>query len=87
MEPKGTFYPKIGLEEMVRIVEATAAGEVVERLLWKDPKTRKRIDSLNDIPFFKSQQRTILSRNEKIDPIRIYSYIQDNGYCRAGKSP
>jgi NADH-quinone oxidoreductase subunit F len=34
VEPKGTFYPKIGLEEMVRIVEATAAGEVVERLLW-----------------------------------------------------
>jgi NADH-quinone oxidoreductase subunit F len=85
VEPKGTFYPKIGLEEMVRIVEATAAGEVVERLLWKDPKTRKRIDSLSAIPFFKGQQRTILSRNEKIDPIRIYSYIQDNGYSALTK--
>jgi NADH-quinone oxidoreductase subunit F len=85
VEPRGTFYPKIGLAEMVRIVEATAVDEVVERLLWKDPKTRKRIGALSDIPFFKSQQRTILSRNEKIDPIRIYSYIQDNGYSALAK--
>jgi len=85
VEPKGTFYPKIGLEEMMRIVEAAAAGEVVERLLWKDPKTRKRIEALHDIPFFKGQQRTILSRNERIDPIRVYSYIQDHGYVALAK--
>jgi len=40
VEPKGTFYPKISLDDMVRIVEAIAVGEVVERLLWKDAKTR-----------------------------------------------
>jgi NADH-quinone oxidoreductase subunit F len=85
VEPRGTFYPKIGLEEMVRIVSATAAGEVVERLLWKDPNTRKRIETLNDIPFFKSQKRAILSKNEKIDPIRIYSYIQSAGYSALAK--
>jgi NADH-quinone oxidoreductase subunit F len=85
VEPRGTFYPKIGSQEMVRIVGATAAGEVVERLLWKDPNTRKRIERLNDIPFFKSQKRTILSQNEKIDPIRIYSYIQRAGYTALAK--
>ena len=83
--PGGIFYPKIGLDDMVRIVEATAAGEVAERLLWKDPKSRKRVQAMNDIPFFKGQKRTILSRNERIDPIRIYSYIQDNGYAALAK--
>jgi len=85
VEPGGIFYPRIGLEEMVRIVEATAAGEVAERLLWKDPKTRKRVQAMSDIPFFRGQERKILSRNERIDPIRVYSYIQDNGYAALAK--
>jgi NADH-quinone oxidoreductase subunit F len=85
VEPGGIFYPKLIQEDMVRIVEATATGEVVERLLWKDPKTRKRIGTLSEIPFFKGQKRTILSRNEKIDPIRIYSYILDKGYSALAK--
>jgi len=85
VEPGGIFYPKLIQEDMVRIVEATAMGEVVERLLWKDPKTRKRIGTLSEIPFFKGQKRTILSRNEKIDPIRIYSYILDKGYSALAK--
>ena len=85
VEPGGIFYPRIGLDEMVRIVEATAAGEVAERLLWKDPKTRKRVQAMSDIPFFRGQERKILSRNERIDPIRVYSYIQDNGYAALAK--
>ena len=85
VEPGGIFYPRIGLDEMVRIVEATAAGEVAERLLWKDPKTRKRVQAMSDIPFFRGQERKILSRNERIDPIRVYSYIQDNGYASLAK--
>ena len=85
VEPGGIFYPRIGLDEMVRIVEATAAGEVAERLLWKDPKTRKRVQAMSDIPFFRGQERKILSRNERIDPIRAYSYIQDNGYASLAK--
>ncbi len=85
IEPEGIFYPKLSQEDMVRIVEATAVGEVAERLLWTDPKTRKQIKTLGEIPFFKSQKRTILSRNEKIDPIRIYSYVQDNGYSALAK--
>ena len=85
VEPRRTFYQKVGPDDMARIVHATAAGETVERFLWKDPKTRKRIEKLDDIPFFKSQKRTIIARNERIDPIRIYSYIQDGGYASLAK--
>ena len=80
IEPHGTFYPKLGIKEMARVVDAVARGEVVQELLWRDPKTRKQVEKQSDIPFYHSQTRTILSRNEKVDPIRIYNYIENGGY-------
>jgi NADH:ubiquinone oxidoreductase subunit F (NADH-binding) len=65
---------------MVRVVRAVSRGEVLEELLWRDPKTRRRVRKQADIPFFRSQTRTILSQNEKVDPIRIYTYIENGGY-------
>jgi NADH:ubiquinone oxidoreductase subunit F (NADH-binding)/(2Fe-2S) ferredoxin len=80
-EPDGTFYPRLGIGAMTRIVDAISRGQVVEDLLWRDPKTRKRIQRQSDIPFFQSQRRTLLARNEKVDPIRIYDYIENGGYA------
>lgn len=80
IEPFGTFYPRLGITEMARIVEALDRGEVLEDLLWRDPKTRKRVEKLDDIPFFRGQTRNILSHNLKVDPIRIYNYIENGGY-------
>ena len=80
IEPEGTFYPRLGIKQMVRIVEALSQGRVVEDLLWRDSKTYKRIQKQSDIPFFHGQTRTLLARNEKIDPIRMYDYIENGGY-------
>jgi len=81
IEPHGTFYPRVGPREMARIVGAVACGDVLKDLLWKDPKTRKRVGRQRDIPFFRGQTRSILSRNEKVDPIRIYNYVEHGGYA------
>jgi NADH-quinone oxidoreductase subunit F len=80
VEPRGTFYPKVTPGDIPRIVDATVNGEVVERLLTLDPATGKRIERMADLPFFRKQVRTILSSSEKIDPIRIYNYIENSGY-------
>jgi NADH-quinone oxidoreductase subunit F len=80
IEPRGTFYPRVGVREMARIVEAVASGEVLEDLLYADPSSGERIEKAGDIPFFRKQVRTILSQNEKVDPIRIYNYIENGGY-------
>jgi len=80
VEPRGTFYPKVGLKEMSQIVEAIEKGKVLEGLLWVDGETKKTIEKKDDIPFFRDQVRTILVRNDKIDPIRIYNYIENGGY-------
>mgnify|MGYP001604038642 CR=1 FL=1 len=80
IQPSGTFYPKLKMEDMPRVVEAVSRGEVVEELLFVDPASGKRIEKQNDIPFFKRQVRSILSRSEMVDPIRIYNYIENGGY-------
>ncbi|MFH0980786.1 MAG: NADH-quinone oxidoreductase subunit NuoF [Planctomycetota bacterium] len=80
IEPHGTFYPRVGVPEMARIVEAVAVGKVLEDLLWVDPATGRPIERQNDLPFFRKQVRTILGRNEKVDPIRIYNYLEIGGY-------
>ncbi len=80
IEPSGTFYPKVDVERMVRIVEAVAEGKVLNDLLYVDSSSSRKIEKQNDIPFFKKQVRTILARNEKVDPIRIYDYIENQGY-------
>jgi NADH:ubiquinone oxidoreductase subunit F (NADH-binding)/(2Fe-2S) ferredoxin len=86
IEPEGTFYPRLGIKQMTRVVEAVSQGRVVEDLLWRDPKTRKRVQTQSDIPFFQNQRRTLLARNEKVDPIRIYDYIENGGYVALVKA-
>jgi NADH-quinone oxidoreductase subunit F len=80
VEPVGNLYPHLSIKDMKRIIKAAAEGKVVEDLLFVDSATGKHIEKQNDISFYKKQVRTILSQNEKIDPIRIFNYIQNNGY-------
>ncbi len=85
IEPSGTFYPKVRPKDMVRIIEALARNEVLQDLLFADPETRNPIERQNDIPFFKKQVRRILALNQKVDPIRIYDFIENKGYSALGE--
>jgi len=80
IDPSRTFYPKVGQKEMASIVDAVSRGAVLEDLFYMDPVTGQRVKKQEDIPFFRKQVRTIISCNEKIDPIRIYNYIENDGY-------
>jgi NADH-quinone oxidoreductase subunit F len=80
VEPRRTFYPKISPDDIITIIEAITKGNIVTRLLFVDPETGRRIEKQDDIPFFKRQVRTLIGRNEKVDPIRIHDYIRNNGY-------
>ncbi len=85
IEPWGVYYPKVDSKKMVDIVDSVAKGEVLKDLLFIDPITGNPIEKQSDISFFKKQVRTLLSRNEKVDPIRIYHYIENNGYVAMAK--
>ncbi|MFH0900379.1 MAG: hydrogenase, partial [Pseudomonadota bacterium] len=80
VQPDGVFYPKVKMEDVPRIIQAVIDREILEDLLLVDPASGKRIAQQKDIPFFARQTRSLLARNERIDPIRIYHYIEDGGY-------
>jgi NADH:ubiquinone oxidoreductase subunit F (NADH-binding)/(2Fe-2S) ferredoxin/Pyruvate/2-oxoacid:ferredoxin oxidoreductase delta subunit len=80
IEPRGTFYPNINNRQMAKIVEAVANDEIVEDLLYVDFVTGDRVEKQEDVPFFRRQTRTLIARNEKVDPIRIFDYIEAGGY-------
>jgi len=80
VEPRGTFYPRVPVDAIPRIVEAVAHDAVLEDLLFVDPQTGAPIEKQPDVPFFRGQVRTLLSRNEKVDPIRISNCIENGGY-------
>lgn len=80
VEPQRIFYPRVSLEQMKRIVEATAKNEVLTDLLFVDTETGATIEKQDDIPFFNKQVRRLLEWNEKIDPIRIENYLLHHGY-------
>jgi NADH:ubiquinone oxidoreductase subunit F (NADH-binding)/(2Fe-2S) ferredoxin/Pyruvate/2-oxoacid:ferredoxin oxidoreductase delta subunit len=85
VEPWGIFYPKVSIQDMVRIIDAVSEGQILQELLFKDPETGYPIPKQNEIPFFKKQVRAILGRNEKIDPIRISDSIENGGYLALTK--
>jgi NADH-quinone oxidoreductase subunit F len=80
IEPRGTFYPRVAPQDIPRIVDSVVHGESLEELLFLDPDTGRRIEKQSDLSFFNRQVRTIISRNQTLDPIRIYDYIRNGGY-------
>jgi len=79
-EPQGAFYPKIDTQDIPAVVDAALAGEYAEDLLYRNPTTGEVCRCLEEIPFFAKQQRTLLGRNQRIDPIRLFGYIAEGGY-------
>jgi len=79
-DPQGAFYPKIHTRDVAAIVDAAAAGEAAEHLLYRNPATGDVCRCLDDIPFFAKQQRTLLGRNQQVDPIRLFDYLAHGGY-------
>lgn len=85
VKPQDIFYPKVKINDMIRIVNAVKQGIILDDLLFIDPQTDIPVYRQGDIPFFKKQVRTILGMNENVDPIRIYNYIEYGGYQSLAK--
>ncbi|MFO7652304.1 MAG: hypothetical protein R6X25_00620, partial [Candidatus Krumholzibacteriia bacterium] len=81
VEPGQHLYPKVKMADVPRIVDAALAGTPVEELLYRDPRDGRACATQQDIPFFGKQKRTLLGSNQKLDPIRIFDYIEQGGYA------
>jgi NADH:ubiquinone oxidoreductase subunit F (NADH-binding)/(2Fe-2S) ferredoxin/NAD-dependent dihydropyrimidine dehydrogenase PreA subunit len=84
--PEGTFYQRVSLADVPKIVEKTLLGnEVLEHLLYKDPQSGQKVVRESDIPFYAKQMQLIFHNNRFIDPTRIEDYLAVGGYQALSK--
>ncbi len=81
IRPEGILYQRVKEKNIADIVNKTIAkGEVLDKLLFFDPVTKKRIKLEKDVPFYKLQERPVFGNNGYIDPTSIEDYFGIGGY-------
>ncbi len=84
--PEGIFYQRVKIEDVEEIVSKTIMNNtVIDRLLYEDPSTGRKIIYERDVPFYKRQKRILFGMNGLIDPTRIEDYIAIGGYTALPK--
>ena len=67
--PKDVLYRLVKQEDIEEIIEKDViGGEIVERLLYVDPKTGEKIAKQDEIPFYKKQKKIALHGCGVINP-------------------
>ncbi len=85
--PKKIFYQQIKIDDVTEIIEKTLLkGEIIDRLVYKDPATKKKIALEEDVPFYKKQMRLVFGMNGLIEPTSIEDYLAIGGYSALAKA-
>ena len=86
VHPDKYFYQHVKVEDVPEIVSKTVAkGEVISRLLYRHPDTKKTLFREEDLPFYKKQLRVVFGKNGMIDPAKIDDYLAIDGYQALAK--
>ena len=87
IEPENVFYVRVGPKDAKDIIdEHIIKGRKVERLLYKEPYEKEKIDTQENMPFYKKQLRIALRNCGLVNPEDIYEYIALEGYEALGKA-
>ena len=87
IHPSDTCYTKVQPKHAAPIIDGLGAGEgPVRDLLYLDEGTGERIERLQDIPFYRHQERVLLGDNVRIDSSSILDYIAIGGYGALAKA-
>jgi NADH-quinone oxidoreductase subunit F len=87
INPMDIFYQRVSGTDAADIVSETLIkGKTVERLLYVDPASQKKIARHDEIPFYKHQFRIALRNNGRIDPTDIRAYLANGGYAGLAKA-
>ncbi len=84
--PEGSFYSRVNIDEIPRIVdEHLIGGNPVKEFLYEETVDGDNIKSLDDTSFYKKQHRVALRNCGVINPECIDEYIGRGGYEALGK--
>jgi len=79
--PGNIMYVQVTKDDMKEVIDEHIINDkIVERLLYKDPKTGKYIQKRDEIPFYIAQQPIIKKNCGEINPEIIDEYIAIGGY-------
>ena len=75
------MYVRVTPDDVPEIVEESVLKKnIIERLLYADPVSGKKIIHEHEVPFYKRQQRLVFGSNGMIDPTSIEDYLAIGGY-------
>jgi NADH:ubiquinone oxidoreductase subunit F (NADH-binding)/(2Fe-2S) ferredoxin/Pyruvate/2-oxoacid:ferredoxin oxidoreductase delta subunit len=80
VEPEGILYLRVKPKDVPDIAKSLTNGDMVNRLLYRHPITKKRIPYYRDVDFYSKQTRLVLRHNGHIDPESIDDYMAVGGY-------
>ncbi len=87
IQPSDACYLGAQPKNVSAIIDTLVAGNgAVDRLLYLDDESGKRLAHLDEIPFYKYQKRILLENNVRIDPSSILDYIAVGGYSALAKA-
>jgi NADP-reducing hydrogenase subunit HndC len=87
IQPSDVCYLGSQPKNIPAIIDALCTGDgSVDRLLYLDEESGKRLSLLSEIPFYKHQKRILLENNVLIDPSSILDYIAVGGYSALAKA-
>lgn len=79
--PDDVFYTEVKVSDVNEILKShILGGQKVERLLYLDPKSEKRIDTQHHMDFYGKQNRIALRNCGLLNPEKIEEYIANDGY-------
>ncbi len=86
IQPQDIFYQKVKPKDTSDIASQTIIkNEIIDRLLFSDPISKKTVLKEDDISFYKKQKRILLGDNALIDPTDINDYLSIGGYSSLTK--
>ena len=84
--PEGAFYSRVNPEDVERITEEhLLKGRIVTDLLYKDSVEEGQVKAIDQVEFYKKQQRIALRNCGIINPEEIDEYIAFDGYKALAK--
>src|SRR3990172_383221 len=87
IHPEEVCYLQIEPGDVPEMLSQTIKGKgIIERLLYTDPGTNKKIVYESEIPFYKKQKRLVFGENGRIDPKSIDDYLAVGGYSALVKA-